>query len=226
LPTSITDLSAAPLSLNALLLNLALGAILSLLLSWTYVRFGRSLSNRAALARIFPLITLTTILIISVVKSSLALSLGLVGALSIVRFRTPIKEPEELGYLFACIATGLALGADQRIAAGVGIPLILLLATLTGGIRRGRKDENLFLNVAIPQQTDTEAVFARINAVLAQHVQTADVRRLDSSRDEFQATYTVHCDHNDAVIAAMDALRQSFPDASISFIEQHNSLGG
>ena len=56
---------------------------------------------------------MTTLLVIAVVKSSLALSLGLVGALSIVRFRTPIKEPEELAYIFLAIALGLCLGADQ-----------------------------------------------------------------------------------------------------------------
>ena len=63
---------------------------------------------------VLPVICLTTLLVISVVKSSLALSLGLVGALSIVRFRTPIKEPEELAYIFLAIAIGLALGADQK----------------------------------------------------------------------------------------------------------------
>ena len=52
---------------------------------------------------------------ITIVKSSLALSLGLVGALSIVRFRTAIKEPEELSYAFLSIAIGLGLGADQRL---------------------------------------------------------------------------------------------------------------
>ena len=56
---------------------------------------------------------LTTFLVISVVKSSLALSLGLVGALSVIRFRTPIKEPEELVYLFLSISLGLGYGSGQ-----------------------------------------------------------------------------------------------------------------
>ena len=46
---------------------------------------------------------------------TLALSLGLVGALSVIRFRTPVKEPEELAYVFLAIASGLALGADQQV---------------------------------------------------------------------------------------------------------------
>ena len=53
-------------------------------------------------------------IIITIVKSSIALSLGLVGALSIVRFRAAIKEPEELTFLFICIAIGVGLGAGQR----------------------------------------------------------------------------------------------------------------
>ena len=61
---------------------------------------ARSLTGRQHVAPIIPIMSLITFLIIMVVKSSLALSLGLVGALSIVRFRTPIKEPEELVYLF------------------------------------------------------------------------------------------------------------------------------
>ena len=61
------------------------------------------------------MLSLITFLVILIVKSSLALSLGLVGALSIVRFRTPIKEPEELIYLFLAIALGLGYGAGQII---------------------------------------------------------------------------------------------------------------
>ena len=81
--------TGAPLSLVNLLINLAVGTLLALLLRWHFERFGSTLSNREEFAGVFPFILLTTTLIITVVKSSLALSLGLVGALSIVRFRTP-----------------------------------------------------------------------------------------------------------------------------------------
>ncbi len=54
-------------------------------------------------------------MLILVVKTSLALSLGFVGALSIIRFRTPIKEPEELIYLFLSIGLGLGYGANQTL---------------------------------------------------------------------------------------------------------------
>ena len=113
MPTDI-PLPAAT-SVATLVINMLIAAGLGTLLGWQYARFGRTLTNRVALARILPFIALVTALVIFIVKSSLALSLGLVGALSIVRFRTPIKEPEELTYLFMSIAIGLGLGAEQRI---------------------------------------------------------------------------------------------------------------
>ena len=63
---------------------------------------------------------ITTTIVITIVKSSLALSLGLVGALSIVRFRAAIKEPEELVYLFLVIAIGLGCGAGQIYITVIG----------------------------------------------------------------------------------------------------------
>jgi len=83
--------------------DLILAALLSYIISVVYIKFGSSLSNRSILAKNFMLLAITTTLVIAIVKSSLALSLGLVGALSIVRFRAAIKEPEELMYLFLTI---------------------------------------------------------------------------------------------------------------------------
>ena len=62
-----------------------------------------------------------------IVKNSLALSLGLVGALSIVRFRAAIKEPEELVYLFLVITAGLGCGSGQLKITIVGIAFSLLI---------------------------------------------------------------------------------------------------
>ena len=90
-----------------------------------YMKTGYGISAKKSLGRNLPMISMTTMLIITIVKSSLALSLGLVGALSIVRFRTAIKEPEELTYIFISIAVGLGLGASQGLATTVGFLIIV-----------------------------------------------------------------------------------------------------
>ena len=78
------------------------------------------------LGNIIPILSSIVFIVILVVKSSLALSLGLVGALSIVRFRTPIKEPEELVYLFLAIAIGLGCAANYTLITAI-ITIIILL---------------------------------------------------------------------------------------------------
>ncbi len=102
---------------------LLLGAAISLYIRFLYRQCGSTPNDADAITRIFPLLTMVTIGVIAVVKSSMALSLGLVGALSIVRFRSAIKEPEELVYLFLCIGVGLALGAGQPLLAIVLVVL-------------------------------------------------------------------------------------------------------
>ena len=93
--------------------------ILSFALKYLYIEKATSLSNTFQIANSLPVLSLIVFFVILIVKSSLALSLGLVGALSIVRFRTPIKEPEELIYLFLAIAIGLGFGAGQIVPSGI-----------------------------------------------------------------------------------------------------------
>ena len=112
--------------ISEIVLNLILCMLLVSLVSWFYKKFSQSLGGKTHIGSVLPLIGLTVFLVIVVVKSSLALSLGLVGALSIVRFRTPIKEPEELGYLFLTIAVGLGFGAGYEI-----ITIIITISILT-----------------------------------------------------------------------------------------------
>ena len=218
---NLTD--AAPLSLSTLAINLVLTLILSSILGWFYVRYGRSFSNRAKLAEILPVIAVTTTLIISVVKSSLALSLGLVGALSIIRFRTAIKEPEELSYLFIAIAIGLGMGADQRYATIIAIAIILLFLFLRRLWKTAPAKNNLFLNIITP---NAEEGFGQINEMLTRHVAQAELHRVDQTEQSLQATYLIKTPGSDALTKLMDDLRTTFPQSEFSFVEQENSFGG
>lgn len=101
------------IDIDNFILNLIVAIILSFLVQITYNKTSRSLSNAENFSKNFVILGLTTTIVITIVKSSLALSLGLVGALSIVRFRAAIKEPEELVFLFLIIAIGLGCGAGQ-----------------------------------------------------------------------------------------------------------------
>ena len=124
-----------PSNLVQSLISLSSALIFGFLISKSYRFSSESLSGgRQISSSILPL-TLTVCLIITVVKSSLALSLGLVGALSIVRFRTPIKDPEDLVYLFLSIVCGLGFGANRNLYTIIGVTAILIILNLRAYIR-------------------------------------------------------------------------------------------
>ena len=115
------------INLQNFIISLLISIFLSFLVQQFYKRFSSTLSNKEEFSKNFLILAATTTIIITIVKSSLALSLGLVGALSIVRFRAAIKEPEELVYLFLIISIGLACGAGQFQVIIIGIIIILIL---------------------------------------------------------------------------------------------------
>ena len=102
-----------------------LSLILAYLVKLTYIKVGRALNDKNYFSDTFIPLAIITTLVITVIKFSLALSLGLVGALSIVRFRAAIKEPEELVYLFFIISIGLANGANQFLLSIIATVIIL-----------------------------------------------------------------------------------------------------
>ena len=215
----------APVSLTALALNLAIGLCLSLIVAWYYEHYAETLSNRRSFARLLPVLTLTTALVITIVKSSLALTLGLVGALSIVRFRTAIKEPEELIFLFIAITVGLGVGADQRWPTVIGVAVILGYMALRLLLKRDPDVSNLYLNILIDEQDET-SLFNQVNARLLEHVDTLDFQRLDSRDGVLQLTYYIHGDTPQTLNALIDDLKKPLPVREVSFIQQEQVLGG
>ena len=115
------------INLDTFLLSLVCSAILSFFVQLFYINFSSTLSNRVHFSKNFVVLGVTTCIIIMIVKNSLALSLGLVGALSIVRFRAAIKEPEELVYLFLIITSGLGCGSGQLKITIVGVIFSLIV---------------------------------------------------------------------------------------------------
>ena len=139
LSTNVTSLNY--INISDALLSLFFAILFAWLISNAYKYSSQSISGgRQISSSILPL-TISVCVIITIVKSSLALSLGLVGALSIVRFRTPIKDPEDLVYLFLAIVTGLGFGANQNTYTAIGVSIILFSLTLRAFYKLRRKNK-------------------------------------------------------------------------------------
>jgi len=200
------------------LINLIIAGLLAFLLSYTYINYGTALSNRKMFARNFVLMAMTTMFIITVVKSSLALSLGLVGALSIVRFRTAIKEPEELAYLFLTIAIGLGLGADQRVITTIAILVIIALIIIRKKyIHTPKYDQNLHLTIAssLPEKIELN----QIVSILDKHCSTVNLKRFDESNEVLEVTFFVKFNDFNDVENTKNELNSLSKSVKITFLD-------
>ena len=123
-----------------------LSLVLAYLVKLTYIKVGRALNDKNYFSDTFIPLAIITTLVITVIKFSLALSLGLVGALSIVRFRAAIKEPEELVYLFFIISIGLANGANQFLLSIISTVIILSFLLVRNFYSNKNNDKGNFIS--------------------------------------------------------------------------------
>ena len=183
------------LNVNTFIFNLILVVILTYLIKIVYNKYSQSLSNKDYFSKNFVVLGITTCLVITIVKSSLALSLGLVGALSIVRFRAAIKEPEELIYLFLVISTGLGLGANQvKITVlGVGVALIIIIIF---SYFSNKKIKDLHLNIFqlsfVLNKDFTDEMFSKILITLNKNCKEIDFISMSSEKNDASIHFEVH----------------------------------
>jgi uncharacterized membrane protein YhiD involved in acid resistance len=201
-------------------INLLLAVVLAYILEKIYIKFGHALSNRTSFASNFLLLAATTMIIISIVKSSLALSLGLVGALSIVRFRAAIKEPEELAYLFLTIAIGLGFGANQRLITIAGFFIVAVVILLKNYSRRSKDDYNVY--VTISGKTQSNVNLDNIINILNEHCSMVSLRRFDENQTTLEALFMVEFSHFDQVVKSKTDLRKIDDSIKISFLDIDN----
>ncbi|WP_155593080.1 DUF4956 domain-containing protein [Lysinibacillus cavernae] len=145
------------------------------------------------------IMTMATALVIMGISSNVLLSLGMVGALSIVRFRTPIKDPMDLVYIFWAIVSGILCGAGF-------IPLVIIGAVLIGLVLLVFVNkitvENPYLLIIKFEEELANAEVERI--IAAQTKKFALKSKSIMQNDEIETTYEIRVKQNDAKL--MDQL--------------------
>ena len=214
LATSTTE----QVSVGIIVFNLFLSAVLSLILGWVYTKYGSALSNRKQFARNFLPITMTTMFIITIVKSSLALSLGLIGALSIIRFRTAIKEPEELSYLFLTIAIGMGIGANQAIITIITLLIITAIICLKNINQNNvESGQTLYLTISRPTQYGNE-LNTNIK-VLQKHCTNVNLKRFDENSNLLEVSFLVGFENYSQLEVSKSELQGLNDSIRVSFLD-------
>ena len=202
--------------------NLLLTGLLSYILGKIYIHYGMSLSNRKDFARNFVLLGLATMLIITIVQSSLALSLGLIGALSIVRFRAAIKEPEELIYLFLTIAIGLGMGANQRFKTIIAFIVISIIIWLYSKVSKKPQDNQGYLTLS-SKNPDIWSI-KTINNIIEKQSDEYKLQRFDKMENLLEALFLINISNSEAIENIDKKLRTKDSSIQIIFANTGESL--
>tara|TARA_B100000989_G_C19493450_1_gene450889 strand:+ start:179 stop:871 length:693 start_codon:yes stop_codon:yes gene_type:complete len=212
------------ISLDNFIINLLATLILCFILRQLYIKFSSSLSNKDDFSKNFVILGITTCIVITIVKSSLALSLGLVGALSIVRFRAAIKEPEELVYLFLTIAIGLGNGAGQLKVTFVGSIIAFLIIIFFSKIKIKKSLTNLE-STQISITINNEMTNSKINNLVNQikkHAISIDLVSLNKSKKLIIMNFNIVIKDFDKLNIINDIIVKLYPNANIVVGREHN----
>ena len=173
----------------AFLMLMAISLLASLFISYLYVHFYSNRATGSQVHRAFPLLGISITAIFVTIQFSLPLSLGLLGALSIVRFRTPIKEPEEIGFIMLVIAVSIATATFKL--AFVGIIFVVALAALFGQaltrrLGQGAGDGTIVISLAAAGKAADPAA---ITALLRRRLPKAKLESVSQSERETVVSY-------------------------------------
>ena len=207
---------AEDFSIQVFVLNLVLTIIFSSTLGLMYQKYSLSFSDRRRMASTFVLLSVAIMCVISVVKVSLALSLGLVGALSIVRFRTAIKDPEELVFLFLTIVIGIAHGANQSVI-GAAVFIVSAVLTIVRYVTMSKfQVGSRYSHIILSGTASADEILSNIENIVKTKSIKSELQRVDCSKGHTEIVLDILFHDHDALKKTLEAFRSL--DLSVTYI--------
>ena len=191
---------------------LIVAALVGMLVSALYQIFYEDRATGSQINRCFPLMAPSITALFVAIQFSLPLSLGLLGALSIVRFRTPVKEPEEIGFLMLLIAASVVCATFQFLLLGalllVGIGVLAAQRYLPGVTESRRKDGLLLITLpGEPTQQARDQLFALLQKTLTR----GNLQSLAYGGDLTTIQYSFSGIHQESLDGLHDAVQRITP---------------
>tara|TARA_B100001121_G_C18570610_1_gene564777 strand:- start:110 stop:793 length:684 start_codon:yes stop_codon:yes gene_type:complete len=201
-----------------ILISLFFCIISSFILMFVYKNKANSLSSKIQISMIIPLLSNITFLVILIVKSSLALSLGLVGALSVIRFRTPVKEPEDLAFLFFAIALGIGYGAMQIFSTSIIFLILIIIIWFFLSKRDKTNDKNFNLIIETNLEKNDE-YFDKILTILKDNATDAEIVKIEKNESSVNLFYKLSFEQITDLKNIINNLEKEFKGIKFSIYE-------
>ena len=215
---NIFEITSVQLSPVQIVINLTVCIICAMILNFVYKNFSKTATNKLLFIKVFPIYSIALFLIITVIQSSIALSLGLVGALSIIRFRTAIKEPEQLIYLLMCTGIGIGAAANQLEAVLIGTAIFSVLSFWMN--RKYNKDSSsseLHNGQILILETKKYISIDELIKKL-EKVKNSNPNLISFDKTNDLNIYSISISGKESSL--IDYLKTNFPNANVSFAKQ------
>ena len=187
----------ASLTPMKVLIALIMGFVVGVVIAFVYKKCYRGVLYSPSFGMTLVMLTLITTPVVMCIKSDIALSMGMVGALSIVRFRTAVKDPMDTAYMFWALTMGILLGAELYVIALVvvlGISVVLFAMTFVKFT-----NPNAYLLVIHYDEFCENA----IQGELAHSVKSHKLRSKTLTRAGAEMTYEVRLNERTEVVTRM-----------------------
>ncbi len=209
---TIPTLDTLGVNVLRLLLAFTLSVFIVLIYQWTHAK-----APQKSFTDTLIILCMLIAVVMVVIGDSIARAFSLVGALSIIRFRTAIQDPRDIGFVFYALAVGMAVGA--------GSPAIAILATFTIGIiilcmyhwhKYFAKDNEFALEICLLPNQQSETVYRRIfdrhvvkHRLIDKRIKKSQVIELNfrvklANPDAWVAFYNELSEHNDITEVKID----------------------
>ena len=190
--------------------SLALAFATGLFIYWIYRSNYRGVMYNNNFGLTLVLMTLITTPVVMCIRDSIQLSMGMVGALSIVRFRTAVKDPLDTAYMFWALTMGILLGAGQFFLTALAVVGIGILITVMVNMQSKRM--NSFLLVLRMGDEAERAASQIVASVRNQQLKSKTV-----SSNGIEATYEVRVDKPDALLNKLRAVQGVYDATLVSY---------
>ena len=178
------------ISVTQILISMCITVLLSMFIYWVYKKTYSGVMYSKNFNITIMLISTVTSMVMMIIGSNLALSLGMVGALSIIRFRSAIKDPKDIGFLFWGIAVGLSTGTGIYI---IGIIGSIFIAFLLFIFDRGIYNDNCYLLIV----KGNDINFEKIESIIKEHTSKFNLKMKNSTDVFTEATYEIKLKRNE-----------------------------
>ena len=193
-----------------MVLALAMGFLVGLIIALVYRKAFRGVLYSSSFATTLIMLCMITTPVVMCIKSNIALSMGMVGALSIVRFRTAVKDPLDTAYMFWALTMGILLGAGQFFLTALTVVGIGILITVVVNLQSKRM--NSFLLVLRMGDEAERAASQIVASVRNQQLKSKTV-----SSNGIEATYEVRVDKPDALLNKLRAVQGVYDATLVSY---------